>query len=95
MLQAYLHYNSAIKRGIDIYKPRLKGCTHRATEALRWLSMRTYQCIEVFVDLWARFFLATECINRNGYRQKVRAILGFRLISNMLNISFAMGMFSY
>ena len=27
-------------------RQRLKGCTHRATEGLRWLSMSRYRCIE-------------------------------------------------
>ena len=49
---------------------------------------------KVFVDLWVNFFLGTECINQNGSRWKV-LFWGFRLNSNMLNISFEMGMFSY
>ena len=70
----------------------VKGFTHRATEALRWLSMSTLAMHQkVFVQLWVHFFLATEYIHRNGYQGKV--IFGFRL--NVLNISFEMGMFSY
>ena len=38
-----------------------------------------------FIDLWIHFFVAIEDIHRNW----------FRLNSNMFNISFSMGMFSY
>ena len=40
--------------------------------------------------LWVHFFVAIEGIYRNG-----KGVFWFQLNSNMLNISFAMGMFSY
>ena len=47
-----------------------------------------------FVDLWVHFFVAIEDIHRNGYQRKIK-FFWFRLNSKVLNISFAMGMFSY
>ena len=48
----------------------MKGCTHRATEALRWLSMSRYRCIERVSRSYTAL-LAIEGIHGNGYRWKM------------------------
>ena len=48
----------------------LKGCTYKATEALLWLSMSRYLCIDSVVARWVHFFVAIDGIHRNGYRWK-------------------------
>ena len=72
----------------------VKGCTHRATEALPWLSMSRYRCIES-VCLSAGTLLSCDRANLSKWLSTESKILGFQLNSNMLNISFVMGMFSY
>ena len=60
------HVSHSFLANVIHFPPSIQGCTHRATEALRWLSMSRYQCIESVcscVDLWVHFFLATEHIH--------------------------------
>ena len=50
----------------------IKGCTHRATEGLRWLSMSIdIDTSKGLVALWEHFFVAIVAIHRNGYRWKM------------------------
>ena len=72
----------------------IKGCTHRVTEALRWVSMSTSRCIErvcrsvgtlLYCGRWRSF----------KWLSMVKVFFKFRLNSNMSNIFFAIGMFSY
>ena len=66
------------------------------TERRRPCDWRYLYTSKGFGNLWVHFFVAIEDFHQNGYRRKMRFIGGgVGLNSNMLNISFAMGIFSY
>ena len=50
-------------RMMCIYEPSVKGCIHRALEALPWLSMSIYIDVsKVFVNLWVHLSFAIFAI---------------------------------
>ena len=65
----------------------VKGCTHRATEGLRWLAISRYQCIERVSGC-----VGTLLCCDSGHSSKW---LSMEKVFFWSNISFAMGMFSY
>ena len=75
-------------------EPTVKGCTHQATEALRWLSMSPYRCIES-VCLSVGTLFSGDRVHSSKWLSTEIAMLWFRLNSNMLNISLEMSMVSY
>ena len=73
---------------------RLKGCTHRAKEVLRWHSMSTYRCIKTVCRSVGTLFTCDGVYSSKWLSTEI-AILEFRLNSNMFNISLLIGMLSY
>ena len=72
----------------------LKGCTHRAMESLRWLSMSRYRCIER-VSGSVGTLLCCDSSYSSKWLSMKKVFSWIRLNSNMSNISLSMGMFSY
>ena len=69
-----------------------KGCTHRVTEALQWLSMSRYRCIKRVCRSVATL-LCCDSVHSSKWLSMEKAFW-FLQTSNMSKISFAMGMFS-
>ena len=86
--------SSASPTSNSIYKACVKGCTHCVTEALRWLLMGRYRCI-IRVCCSVGTLLCCNRCHSSKWLSMEKVFLWFQLNSNMSNISFAMGMFSY
>ena len=79
---------------IDFFWLEVEGGTHRAMKALQWLLMSRYWCIESVCQSVGTP-LSWDGAHSSKWLSTESAIFWFWLNSNMLNISFAMGMFSY
>ena len=72
-------------------RQRLKGCTHRATEGLRWLSMSRYRCIErPRVSGSVGTLLCCDSGHSSKWISMEKVYLWFRLNSNMFNVLFTL-----